>query len=153
MPSPERPLWEPDLAAFSMGNEIRACLRDLIAAARLDWTPSGFTEKHLVDELAINKWRQLRVLSMQNAIYRHEQAAGMANNPKVQGQPSQPPEPGGDMYFYAMCHAPERHGDGRRGRRSRRRGQEARGLRLGFRQAARQRGAEGFRVGCPQEVS
>ena len=110
MPSPERPLWEPDLAAFSMGNEIRACLRDLIAAARLDWTPSGFTEKHLVDELAINKWRQLRVLSMQNAIYRHEQAAGMANNPKVQGQPSQPPEPGGDMYFYAMCHTPERHG-------------------------------------------
>lgn len=113
MQNPENNTWDPNLQAHAIGNELRERLRSLIETARADLRPRDFAERHLVDELAICKWRQLRVLAMQTAIYRHEEAEHTARHGTASGNPSEQPtapDPAGDMYFYAMCHAPDRHG-------------------------------------------
>jgi len=39
----------------------------LLETARKDFQPRDFAERHLVDEMAFNKWRLLRVYGMEKA--------------------------------------------------------------------------------------
>jgi hypothetical protein len=113
MYQPDTEPWDPKLHVYAIGNELRHKLRSLIDNARFELKPRDFAERHLVDELAMCKWRHLRVLAMQTAIYRHLAAKHIAKygpvDPDVQ-RPRAELDPAHDMYFYAMCHAPDQHG-------------------------------------------
>src|SRR4051812_9147506 len=67
--------FDVDLSNLSVGPERRNWLGSLLATARKDFQPRNFAERHLVDEMAFNKWRLLRVYTMEKAVYDHQWAA------------------------------------------------------------------------------
>src|SRR5436190_140102 len=103
---PPPPYTELDMTFVAISAEHAFRLRDLVAAARADFKPRNFAERHLVDEMALCKWRQRRILLMERAVYDHE---SVKFDPKFQkdknGHILEPLE---DYYFLAQMHLPER---------------------------------------------
>ena len=62
---PKRPTFSHELKLFIIGAERIALLGELVTEARADLRPRNFAERHLVDELAISKWRTYRVALME----------------------------------------------------------------------------------------
>ena len=107
MQTPPTKLFEVSPSTFTIGAELSHRLGDLIASARTDFNPRDFAERHLVDDLAISKWRALRVSLMEKAVFEHE---SVTFNPRaLKDQDGVLFEPHEDMYHFAMAHAPERH--------------------------------------------
>jgi hypothetical protein len=107
MQTPPTKLFEVAPSTFTIGAELSHRLGDLIASARADFNPRDFAERHLVDDLAISKWRALRVSLMEKAVFEHE---SVTFNPRaLKDQDGILFEPHEDMYHFAMAHAPERH--------------------------------------------
>ena len=100
-------LFEVAPSTFTIGAELANRLGDLIETARADFNPRDFAERHLVDDLAISKWRALRVSLMEKAVFEHE---SVTFNPRALTDESGVLfEPHEDMYHLAMAHAPDRH--------------------------------------------
>jgi len=107
MQSPPNKLFEVDPNTFTVGAELANRLGELIASARADYNPRDFGERHLVDDLAISKWRALRVSLMEKAVFERE---SITFKPRaLKDESGTPFEPHEDMYHLAMAHAPERH--------------------------------------------
>ena len=101
------PNFETELRVFTIGAERVAWLGDLVASARADYKPRNFGERHLVDDLAISKWRGLRVAIMEKAVFEHQGSSFRPRNPKDKdGRLLMPHE---DICHLAMAHAPEAH--------------------------------------------
>jgi hypothetical protein len=90
-----------DLSILAVGAERVPWLAALIETARSDMRPRDFQERHFVDEMAINKWRLLRIYGMEKAVYEH-QLAGF--------RPQSSAEPNEDMYHLARAYASENDG-------------------------------------------
>jgi hypothetical protein len=104
----EKKFFKTDLRFLTVGPELSSRLGDLLETAYADLEPRNFPERHLVDELAMAKWRGLRAALMEKAVYEHEHATFAPKGRKdSDGKPLEPHE---DMYHLAMAHAPERHG-------------------------------------------
>jgi len=100
--------FKTDLRFLTIGPELSSRLGDLLETVYADLEPRNFVERHLVDELALAKWRGLRAALMERAVYEHENATFAPKGRKdADGKPLEPYE---DMYHLAMAHAPERHG-------------------------------------------
>ena len=107
MPKPTSPKFESELRVYTIGTERVAWLGDLVASARADYKPRNFGERHLVDDLAIAKWRGLRVALMEKAVFEHQGSSFRPRIPKDKdGRILMPHE---DIYHLAMAHAPEAH--------------------------------------------
>ncbi len=107
MPKPTSPNFESELRVYTIGTERVAWLGDLVASARADYKPRNFGERHLVDDLAIAKWRGLRVALMEKAVFEHQGSSFRPRIPKDKdGRILMPHE---DIYHLAMAHAPEAH--------------------------------------------
>lgn len=107
MPASQKHPGELDLADIVIPTEHARNLRSLIAAARADLKPRNFAERHLVDEMALCKWRQRRILLMERAVYEHEY---LTYDPKFERYPDgKLVEPMDDYYFLSQVHTPERH--------------------------------------------
>jgi hypothetical protein len=107
MQTPPTKLFEVAPSTFTIGAELANRLGDLIQSARADFNPRDFAERHLVDDLAISKWRALRVTLMEKAVFEHE---SVTFNPRaLKDESGVLFEPHEDMYHLAMAHAPERH--------------------------------------------
>ena len=107
MPKPTSPNFESELRVYTIGTERVAWLGDLVASARADYKPRDFGERHLVDCLAISKWRGLRVALMEKAVFEHQGSSFRPRIPKDKdGRILMPHE---DIYHLAMAHAPEAH--------------------------------------------
>ena len=63
-----------NLSILAVGAELVPWLAALIETARSDLRPRDFQERHFVDEMAINKWRLLRIYGMEKAVYEHQLA-------------------------------------------------------------------------------
>ena len=101
------PNFESELRVYTIGTERVAWLGDLVASARSDYQPRNFGERHLVDDLAISKWRGLRVALMEKAVFEHQGSSFRPRIPKDKdGRLLMPHE---DIYHLAMAHAPEAH--------------------------------------------
>ena len=96
-----------DPSDFLYPNEHMQNLRDLLAAARDDLRPRNFAERHLVEQMALCKWRQHRVLCMERAVCEHEFLEFETTEEK--DPDGQLIEPLDDYYFIAQLHSPERH--------------------------------------------
>ena len=92
--------FETELKLFTIATEKLEFLADLVAAAREDFNPRNFAERHLVDELAISKWRICRVALMEKAVFERQSATS---------EPGTPEMPHQDIYHLAMAHAPNAH--------------------------------------------
>ena len=107
MQTPPTKPFEVAPSTFTIGAELANRLGDLIQSARADFNPRDFAERHLVDDLAISKWRALRVSLMEKAVFEHE---SVTFNPRALTDESGVLfEPHEDMYHLAMAHAPDRH--------------------------------------------
>jgi hypothetical protein len=107
MPKSTSPNFESELRVYTIGTERVAWLGDLVASARADYKPRNFGERHLVDDLAIAKWRGLRVALMEKAVFEHQGSSFRPRIPKDKdGRILMPHE---DIYHLAMAHAPEAH--------------------------------------------
>ena len=107
MQTPPTKLFEVAPSTFTIGAELSHRLGDLIASARADFNPRDFAERHLVDDLAISKWRALRVSLMEKAVFERE---SVTFNPRaLKDESGVLFEPHEDMYHLAMAHAPARH--------------------------------------------
>jgi hypothetical protein len=107
MQTPPTKLFEVAPSTFTIGAELANRLGDLIETARADFNPRDFAERHLVDDLAISKWRALRVTLMEKAVFEHE---SVTFNPRaLKDESGVLFEPHEDMYHLAMAHAPARH--------------------------------------------
>jgi hypothetical protein len=103
-PSP----FDVDLQVLAIGAERVNWLASLIETARADLRPRDFAERHFVDELAINKWRLLRVYGMEKAVYEHQLATARPNSAhNAQGRPV---EANHDLYRMAKANAREHDG-------------------------------------------
>ncbi len=101
------PNFESELRVFTIGAERVAWLGDLVASARADYKPRNFGERHLVDDLAISKWRGIRVAIMEKAVFEQQGSSYRPRIPKDKdGRLLMPHE---DIYHLAMAHAPEAH--------------------------------------------
>ena len=107
MQTPPTKLFEVSPSTFTIGAELSNRLGDLIQTARADYNPRDFAERHLVDDLAISKWRALRVTLMEKAVFEHESVTFQPR--ALKDQDGILFEPHEDMYHFAMAHAPERH--------------------------------------------
>ena len=100
--------FDTELPAFTIGNERVTWLGALIKAARDDYRPRNFGERHLVDDLAVSRWRILRVALMEKAVY---DAQGLTYSPRdprdFKGRKLMPHE---DICHLAMANLPEAHG-------------------------------------------
>lgn len=102
MPSPNAPDFDGELRVFTLGPERTAWLGDLIASARSDYKPRDFGERHLVDDLAIAKWRGLRVALMEKAVFEQQSTTFRPRNLKDKdGQLVTPHE---DIYHLALAY-------------------------------------------------
>jgi len=90
-----------NLSILAVGAERVPWLAALIETARSDLRPRDFQERHFVDEMAINKWRLLRIYGMEKAVYEH-QLAGF--------RPKSSAEPNEDMYHLARAYASDNDG-------------------------------------------
>ncbi len=94
--------------------ESAARLADLVRTARADHRPRNFAERHLVDEMAINKWRLIRTLVMEKAAWIHEILRHFPESASPPDDPEAPPGPSAnphqDMFVIAGALAPERQG-------------------------------------------
>ena len=107
MPTTPKNHFEVDVTTFTIGPELGLHLGHLMATARTDLKPRNFPERHLVDELAISKWRAIRVSLMEKAVFEHE---SVTFKPRaLKDESGDLFEPHEDMYHLAMAHAPERH--------------------------------------------
>ena len=107
MQTPLTKLFEVAPSTFTIGAELSHRLGDLIQSARTDFNPRDFAERHLVDDLAISKWRALRVSLMEKAVFERE---SVTFNPRaLKDESGTLFEPHEDMYHLAMAHAPDRH--------------------------------------------
>jgi hypothetical protein len=97
-PAPPVP-FDIDLRVLAVGAERVPWLAALIETARNDLRPRDFPERHFVDEMAINKWRLLRIYGMERAVYEHQLASFIPQ--------SDPNQPNDDLYHLAQAHAPE----------------------------------------------
>ena len=96
-----------EIGLFTIGAERLNLLGDLVLEARADLQPRNFPERHLVDELAISKWRTYRVALMEKAIFEHQNSTFQPLVPRdTDGNMLMPHE---DVYHLAMAHAPESH--------------------------------------------
>ena len=75
--------FDTELPAFTIGNERVTWLGALIKAARDDYQPRNFGERHLVDDLAVSRWRILRVALMEKAVYDAQLAVERMVKPSV----------------------------------------------------------------------
>lgn len=107
MQTPPTKLFEVAPSTFTIGAELANRLGDLIQTARADFNPRDFAERHLVDDLAISKWRALRVTLMEKAVFEHESVTFQPR--ALKDQDGILFEPHEDMYHLAMAHAPDRH--------------------------------------------
>jgi len=97
--------FDVDLSILTVGAERVPWLASLIETVRNDLRPRDFPERHFVDEMAINKWRLLRIYGMEKAIYEHQVASFIPQSEfDDQGHPLEPHE---DLYHLAQAHAPE----------------------------------------------
>ncbi len=107
MPITTQQLFNLDPSTFTIGEELANRLGELLDSVRADLRPRNFPERHLVDELALSRWRGLRVTLMEKAIYEHEsvdfQPRELTDEDGVLFEPHE------DVYHLAMSHAPERH--------------------------------------------
>lgn len=107
---PKRPAFSHELKLFTIGVERIALLGDLVTEARADLRPRNFAERHLVDELAISKWRTWRVALMEKAVFEHQNTTFRPRVPRdSDGNMLMPHE---DIYHLARAygegpHAPE----------------------------------------------
>ena len=96
-----------ELGLFTIGVERLNLLGDLVLEARADLQPRNFPERHLVDELALSKWRTFRVALMEKAVFEHQNTTFQPLVPRdTDGNMLMPHE---DVYHLAMAHAPECH--------------------------------------------
>ena len=96
-----------ELGLFTIGVERLNLLGDLVLEARADLQPRNFPERHLVDELALSKWRTFRVALMEKAVFEHQNSTFQPLVPRdTDGNMLMPHE---DVYHLAMAHAPECH--------------------------------------------
>ncbi len=101
------PRLEHEIKLFTIGVERVNLLGDLVASARADYKPRNFGERHLVDDLAICRWRSLRVALMEKAVFEHQSTTFRPRVPRdSEGNMLMPHE---DIYHLAMAHAPEAH--------------------------------------------
>jgi hypothetical protein len=106
MPEPSLHPDQHDLSFVAVPAERAKLLRDLIASARADLRPRNFPERHLVDMMAVCKWRLQRVLMMEKAIYQRELKQF---RPKlIKNSTGHLLEPMEDLAFLAQAHTPER---------------------------------------------
>ncbi len=60
---------ETDLGYVAIKAEREVYLLEVVQQARTEMAPRNFAERHLVDEMAIAKWRAMRTVLMERAIY------------------------------------------------------------------------------------
>lgn len=112
MKTDKKPPAETDLRFLAIPRESSSRLIDLIRTARAEMAPRNFAERHLVDELAVSKWRALRTLGMEKAVYTHhdadyEQEPLMPESADDQSPPSL--ELDEYIFHVAMAHSPDHH--------------------------------------------
>ena len=101
---PPKP-FDADISILTVGAERPTWLAALIETARDDLRPRDLVERHLVDEMAINKWRLLRIYGMEKAVYEHQLASFRSTSArKANGELVEPNE---DLYHLARAHAPD----------------------------------------------
>jgi hypothetical protein len=105
---PKRKPFIPDLDFVALETEEVTSLHYLIEDARLDYKPRNFGERHLVDELALCKWRQLRVLTMQRSIYDRQLTEFDQTRTDDPDDPNNA-DPMRDTFHTAMAHAHEQY--------------------------------------------
>jgi len=107
MQTETKPPREPDLRFIAIRVERESRLLEIIHTARADMAPRNFAERHLVDEMAIAKWRGLRTVLMEKAVYDHQDALFQPEQGKdADGKWVEPNE---DIFHLAMAHATDRH--------------------------------------------
>lgn len=99
--------FQTDLRNLVIGPEAPWRLGDLIETARLHLRPRNFAENHLVDEMALSKWRGMRVQIMEKAVYDRQRSSYKPRGRT--GSDGKPAEPFEDMYHLAMAHAADGH--------------------------------------------
>jgi hypothetical protein len=105
MPEQPKQHVEPDLTFVAVPSERATRLRDLIAAARASLKPRNFGEQHLVDNMAVCKWRWRRVLLMEKSVYEREFTKFDPKLPRDEkGKLTEPLE---DFYFLSQLHLPD----------------------------------------------
>ncbi|MCU1326230.1 MAG: hypothetical protein JWN34_1600, partial [Bryobacterales bacterium] len=105
--APPQP-FDVDLRILAIGPERVPWLGALIETARTDLRPRDFAERHLVDEMAINKWRLLRIYGMEKSVYEHQLATFKpASTRQDDGERAEPNE---DLYHLALTHSHEHDG-------------------------------------------
>ncbi|MCU1330681.1 MAG: hypothetical protein JWN34_6051 [Bryobacterales bacterium] len=98
-PAPPPIPFDVDLSVLVVGAERVSWLSALIDTARAELRPRDFAERHYVDEMAINKWRLLRIYAMEKAVYEHHSATFRPRTiMKADGEPAQPNQ---DLYHLA----------------------------------------------------
>src|SRR5947208_2933963 len=80
-----------DLRDLVIGPEAPWRLGDLIETARLHMQPRNFAEHYLVAEMAISRWRGMRVQIMEKAVYDRQQTTSKPRGgTDANGKPSEP---------------------------------------------------------------
>src|SRR5205085_73309 len=97
--------YVPDLSVLTVGAERVPWLAALIETARQDLQPRDFPERHFVDEMALNKWRLLRIYLMEKAVYEHQDATFVRRG--VRDKNGRTLEPYEDIYHLACAHSPD----------------------------------------------
>lgn len=64
-----------DLGYVAIRAEREVYLLEVVQQARTEMAPRNFAERHLVDEMAIAKWRAMRTLLMERAVYDYQDAS------------------------------------------------------------------------------
>ena len=108
MPENHKP-FETNLDFIVLDTERVNRFHDLLEDARRDYTPRNFGERHLVEELAICKWRRLRVLMFQRAIYQRQQDDYRPPAAAEGEEPDEFQEYLEEAFDTAMVHTPERY--------------------------------------------
>jgi hypothetical protein len=100
--------FDVDLRVLAIGAERTSWLASLIRTVREELRPRDLVERHFVDELAINKWRLLRVYGMEKAVYEHQLA--IQRPAPICNPAGRPVEPNRDIYQLAQANAPQNDG-------------------------------------------
>jgi hypothetical protein len=108
MPETHKP-FETNLDFIVLDTEHISRFHDLLEDARHDYQPRNFGERHLVEELAICKWRRLRVLMFQRAIYQRQQSDYRPPAIAEGEEPDEFQDLLEEAFDTAMVHTPERY--------------------------------------------
>src|SRR4051812_47844077 len=100
--------FDVDLSVLAVGPERVSWLASLIETVRTDLQPRDVAERHLADEMAINKWRLLRTWGMEKAVYEHHLAT--FNPRSIRLPDGRLAEPDEDIYHIAQANAPDYDG-------------------------------------------